>query len=88
MQCTKTVTLPCLFLESLPFAQFYTLNLFRNITLKLQAITTQICVGIYISLKRSAIHMNHYSVLPSFGVTFEMYNNNNNNNNNIFISRR
>ena len=40
MQCTRTVTLPCLVLELLPFVHFSTLNLVRNISLKLQEEST------------------------------------------------
>jgi len=47
---------------------FYTLNFVRDITLKLLEVSTRIIIGWLISFSRSAVHMNHHSALPTFGV--------------------
>jgi len=38
VQCIRTVTIPCLILELLPFVHFNTMNFVRDITLKLQEV--------------------------------------------------
>jgi hypothetical protein len=43
MQCKRTVNLPCLILELLPFVHVYTLNLVRNITMKLLEVSKINC---------------------------------------------
>jgi len=50
----------------MPFVHFYTLNFVRDITLKLQEVSTRNFVGRWISLSRCAIHMYCNSALPYF----------------------
>jgi hypothetical protein len=68
VQCKRNITLSCLILELLPFFYFYTFNFGRDVTLKLQEISTRNFVCKYISLSRSAKHKIHNSALPNITV--------------------
>ena len=68
MQCTRTVTMPYIILELLSFVHVYTLNCVRDITLKLQEVSTRTFVNRYVSLSRSALHKNYNYALPNFKV--------------------
>jgi hypothetical protein len=70
VQRKRTLTLPCLILELLPFVHFYTLNFVRNITLTLQKVYFSVSKTYSVSINRflSRVLGHYFHIVDLFCV--------------------